>query len=764
MKTPPFRYQREGILFLVRPDQPHSLLADDAGLAKTYELIAATISCGYRPLYVTPASTVENVRDEILLHTHCTDDDIALITSESPQRRRRAIEALGDEQFRIVGYETLGVLHRDYPELYRRIQQGRDLCILDEAHTPENEDTRRGEAVRNIGIERRWFSTATPYRNGVAGMFWILNILDSDRFPNEQLFKEQFCQDLGGLYELNAQLHDIMLRRTKEDTVEYFEDPEAGGPSFADQLKDGRPRVPRQRIISPEEEGSFPLMSIQEQTILWMIVDFRGWAADYNERIAPYGEEINLDTINPLLKFQFIHKAIYEPEYIGLPPPESLYGELDNVVARVLANDQKPILWVQRHLTADTLNERYCQHGNLVLDGRTPARRRIELIKDYQYRPEVRILTANEEALGTGVTITAGHKAVMVQPSWTPTRWIQTLGRHQRVIGLNNLRFAKAYADTVVMIPHFSPELVNSIEDSDLREVIERGTLPAQTFQRIQGGRVVFQVVTEGYRDEAEFFRQFQRSLLASMGLVEPRRYDLTSGVRPSMQAMAAVAETLSPLWSAARGLPEAEEAITQLVAQARFHGDRVREIATVVAKHEILDPIALRFVSSVFELKNRAVREQLLQLAPWLLTNFERLRDDIVGIGEVDLEDGATNILRIFPTVFREHDLPSSARLDKMVLDVAALGRGPDARQLKRSLLFGMVAILGNRDALGLLEFGLSRPRTVRITGSSGENNLPARKAMPISRGFTSTAARCLSNKLWRVCRCLRGNGTQYA
>ncbi len=705
MKTPPFQYQKEGVRFLRMRDQ--ALLADEAGLAKTYQAVAAALCCNYKTLYITPTSTVTNVRDEILEHTHLTEDNIAIITSESPQKRREQIEALDDETFVIVGYETLAVIYRDSPELFQKLCKGIDLKILDEAHTPENIDTIRGEAVRALDIPNSWYLTATPYRSGIAGIFWILNSINPHEYPNEKLFNEQYCQNLGGLYQLHQNLQHIMLRRIKADTVSYFEDPEVK--PFSQQLEEIAPRVPQQRIIPPEEEGMFELMPAQEQTIMWMVSDFKGWATHYNENIAPQGEYIDIDTINPLLKFQFIHKAIYEPEYLGLPAPETLYRETDRSVINLLNEDKKGILWVQRHLTADTLSARYHQIGHLKLDGRIHPRERLELInRHFQEDPDCKILVANQAALSTGVTITAAHKAIMVQPTWTPSEWVQTLGRHQRVIGREKQRFAKMYADTVVLIPCYSDAILRSIDDPDLREIMERGTLPSQTFSRIQGGRVVFQVVTEGYRDEVEFQRQFQSSLLKSMGLVEHKQYDVTTGVKPQTRSMYKVAEILYPLWEANQGDDEVEAALTRLISQAKFHSDAVLSIAETIKHTETVDPAALQFISSIFELKNRAIREQLLEFAPWMLTHREEFNEVAGKITTLDAEESTASILKILPLMLTFRGTGDTPKIDSYLAEASRLNNSPESRDQRKKLLFGLIHLMKYPAAVDALEKAL--------------------------------------------------------
>ena len=697
MKSKPFNYQREGVRFLRMRDT--ALLADDAGLAKTYQLIAAAIAREERVLYITPAATVHNVKREILGRSYLTEDQVAVITSDSPTQRKRAIHALTEQKFVIIGYETLSVLHKRYKRDFAQLQKGIGLVIMDEAHTPENERTDRGGAVRALSIDKKWFATATPYRNGVEGLFWMLNALDPETFSNQKFFVQTYCRDLGGLHQLNRHLRRLMLRRTKDETVEYFSPP--GQQSFADQLAEGQPRVPRQRLLDPAEKGAFALSPEQEQTLLWMISDFRGWAAEYNERFAPHGEEIDLATLNPLLKFQIMHKAIYEPEEVGLQPSELMHQAIDDAVNQAINSDRKIILWVSRYANADFLGARYSKHGALILDGRTKPEDRVQLIEEFQNDPNVRILVGNELALGTGVTITAAHEALLVQPSWTPTRFIQTIGRHQRVIGLDNLKHAKEFAETAVLIPYFSDSALRGIDDPELAEILERGTLPAQTYQRLRGGLQLYRVVTDGYQDEEKFFREFQRSLLSSMGLVEgERRYDLTGGIKPSQKAMVEVAKVLAPVWKVSRDNREIQDALFQLVAQARFHQEGVMKVAKVISHQGVTDPRALRFISAIFEIKNRAVRNAILDLTPKVLerlsgTEFE-FRDE-----EIDIDDGAVNILRILPVVLSDSLSAHTAGLQEIIDESVALGSSPAERSTRRSLLFGLIPFMSQEASL---------------------------------------------------------------
>jgi hypothetical protein len=699
MRSAPFMYQREGVRFLRKRNL--ALLADEAGLAKTYQIVAAAIAREDRVLYVTPAATVHNVQKEILNRSKLEIKDVSVITSDSKVGRTRAIQGLKDPKFVIVGYETLSVLKKSYKDDFHRLQQGIQLVIMDEAHTPENARTDRGDAVRALSIPNKWFATATPYRNGVRGLFWMLNSLDPEGFPDERMFAQVFCETLSGLQQLHRRLRPLMLRRTKEETVEYFDSPESA--PFSTQLSSGQPRVPRQRLLAPEEKGAFALSPEQEQTILWMISDFRSWAADYNERYAPHGEEINLATINPLLKFQKIHEAIYEPEHVGLRPPDVMYQAVDHVVDQAVKAGRKIILWVARYATADFLGTRYQNLGTLVLDGRTKPEDRVRLIDEFQNNPNVRILVGNELALGTGVTITAAQEALLVQPSWTPTRFIQTLGRHQRVIGLENVRFAKEYADTAVLIPFFSDNFLRSIDDPELSEILGRGTLPAQTYQRLRGGLLLFRVVADGYQDEQDFFRDFQRSLLSSMGLVEGRSYDLTAGIKPSQKAMVEVAKALATVWKISRGDREIQDALFQLVAQARFHKEGVMKVAQVIAERAITDARALRFISAIFEIKNKSVRDAILELTPRVL---ERLQGHSLELddGEIDVDDGAANILRILPLVLSGCDGADTEGLREIIDESVHLGSSPRDRATRRALLFGLVPLISNEKALKTL------------------------------------------------------------
>lgn len=56
----------------------------------------------------------------------------------------------------------------------------------------------------------------------------------------------------------------------------------------------------------------------------------------------------------------------------------------------------------------------------LIITGKTPMNRRHEIVKDFQNNPRFRIILANIQAAGVGITLTKSSRPIFIEPSW---RW-----------------------------------------------------------------------------------------------------------------------------------------------------------------------------------------------------------------------------------------------------------------------------------------------------------------------------------------------------
>lgn len=696
-RTPAFNYEREGARFLAT--HPRAMLADDAGLGKTYQAAAAALALGIpRTLWLTPAPNRDNIRNEILGHFKLDPEDVIVVDSSSKKKREELINSLNGERFIITNYETLSALRRSDRELFATLTTGLGLLIADEGDVTDNPKTQIARAVKEVEAERVWYLTATPYQNTVERLPEILSRLDPQLFGDSRLTRQKYMQTAAGLTQLHLDTMDIILRRTKDETLEKFTDPAVE--SFESQLSGGRPRIPRFERLDPALY-TYLLSPAQERLIAWMTADFVGWAHEYNLSRAPHEERIDLTTINPLSKFSWIHKAIYQPELLGLPQAEGMIDAADRFVDQCISRGEKGIIWAWNTLLIDDLNERYRDLGSRKIDGTNTVQGRREAIAAIQEGDACQVAICNHRSGGKGLTLTGATSALVLQPPFAFPALYQLEGRHHRVIGKSNIRYAREAVYTGYATPKFSDGFLESLPDRVLAEILSRGTLVEQTLRRLEGGRILYKLVLEGYSDEKDLQRFMFRHLLDGLGLTRTERYDFTGGLTPSTKALLDVSKAYLPLWEQTRGDAELSTLLAAVINQGKFHSDEAIALAEILNSPQIdITPALLETVVEIFSIKSHPVRRNFLAALPEVVAKNAELfsqsegqesspRDrgliDLIPQFAAALSKGpvAPCLARVSSYLSTQRDTPEVRRqTEELLLAVHYLSPNPNAQQ----------------------------------------------------------------------------------
>ena len=623
VKTSPFPYQREGARFLATRNA--AILADDVGLGKTYQAAAAALAIdARRVLWVTTASSKENVRADLLEHFSLEDRDVQVITDRSVVERSKQIESLNGARFVITNYEALVALQARHKAQYTKLTKELDVLVIDESQRTDNEKSLRSVAVRSIAATYKWMLSATPYQNRIQNMWTTLNQLAPQRFPSKRAFQDLYTDNTKGLILLHEGLSDMMLRRTKAETIARFEDP--GSSSFEEQLNQRAPRVPVLRALDPELGGYVELSKDQETVIALMVADFRGWATHYNENHAVDGTEIDLNAISPLLKFHWIHVAIYQPELAGIASGNPVLERARRLAEERVAFGEKVILWAWNTPIIEDLSHTLGHLGAKRFDGTMSTADKADSRRSFQEDPSTKVLVANYQSGGVAQTFTAAHTAIIAQlPLVFPTL-LQVEGRHNRVIGLNNARHAKQFSNVVYVIPRFSPEFLNSLSAGKLKELLQAGTLAEQTFSRLTGSRVVYNFIMEGYGDPNELTHELRRSLLRSMGLSnEGPALDLGHNLRERKRTLLKISDAFLPVWDLAASDPTTEGLILRVIDSYRSYPRAAVALAEVFSRYKKAPTQDLELAISAVAIENKFLREALIRHLPLVMERAYR-------------------------------------------------------------------------------------------------------------------------------------------
>jgi len=645
-----FAYQREGARFLSTHDR--AILADEAGMGKSYQAIAAAETLGLRRiLWVTTASNKEAIREEIFTHSEVPLEQVHVVISGNPRERQAQIAGLNGERYRITNYETLRELREKDPSSYHRLTQDLDVVIVDEAQLTDNPEALRSQAVREISAPRRWLLTATPYQNRPENLFSLLNWLDPMKYSDAAAFSEFYLESPEGLRNLHRELSEYLLRRTRSEVLRYFEDPRRR--SFAEQLSDGLPRIPQKFRISPDQGGSYELSPAQAEAIAWMTGDFRSWAEGYNQSHPE--TPIDLEGVNSLQKFQFIHRAIYQPKALGIEGENPIYAHLDRMVERRMNQGQKIILWGWNTEVIDQLEERYGHLGLRRIDGAVVGDARDRARHDFQERSNVKILVANYQSGGVGLTLTAADAELFVQLPLSYPALYQAEGRNQRLIGMENLRHAKERVESEWLVPRFSQEFIDSIEEPELRSILSHGTLVEQTRQRLEGGERLYRLVMEGIGSEADFQQEFQAGLIRGMGLDRETGLGFDQARRQQTRRIAEAAQALLPLYERTEG--ETRERGLRLISAFQYMPGLARRYGQLFGELRQIRSQDLAALEAVFGIGNKTLRQNILGRLPELWRQLDR-RGEGLGVRGIDP-------LSVIGQIYRSEGLGNEAVID---------------------------------------------------------------------------------------------------
>uniref|UniRef100_A0A674E9X6 Chromodomain helicase DNA binding protein 7 n=1 Tax=Salmo trutta TaxID=8032 RepID=A0A674E9X6_SALTR len=223
-------YQLEGVNWLLFNwyNTRNCILADEMGLGKTIQSITFLYEIYLKGIHgpflvIAPLSTIPNWEREFRTWT-----ELNVIVYHGSQASRKTIQAYEmnyrDVQGRVIkgAYKfhavitTFEMILTDCPEL--RSVPWR-CVVIDEAHRLKNRNCKLLEGLKMMDMEHKVLLTGTPLQNTVEELFSLLNFLEPERFPSENIFMQEFgdLKTEEQVQKLQAILKPMMLRRLKED-------------------------------------------------------------------------------------------------------------------------------------------------------------------------------------------------------------------------------------------------------------------------------------------------------------------------------------------------------------------------------------------------------------------------------------------------------------------------------------------------------------------------------------------------------------------
>lgn len=235
-KTKPWgEFQVKGFNTLLERD--FLILADDAGLGKTYQVatsIEARLKKGElkRGLILCKASLIYNWRDEIHKHTHLKAEIMTGTVVKRLQKYTELRAYRDDWVFLVMSYETFRTDIGNLMQLDNQKQL--DFIVCDESHKVKNPQSRLGKAIHVIpSFKYRYVLTATPLPNNPLEAYNYLKLgkkinMNWYQFQNRYaIFGGYNNKEIIGyknIQELKELIQENMLRRRKKDKLKELPD------------------------------------------------------------------------------------------------------------------------------------------------------------------------------------------------------------------------------------------------------------------------------------------------------------------------------------------------------------------------------------------------------------------------------------------------------------------------------------------------------------------------------------------------------------
>ncbi len=399
----PFDHQKETAAFLTL--QQRAFCFNEQGTGKTASVIWAAdylmkMGVVKRALIVCPLSIMQSAwqADLFKFAVHRTVD----VAYGSADKRNKIVR--GSAEFIIVNYDGI-------PAIAESVAQGGfDLIVIDEANAYKNVQTKRWKLMRKLVTDDKWLwmLTGTPAAQSPVDAFGLGRLCVPNRCPRFfGDFRESVMQQFG-MYrweprpEAEKIVFDMLqpaIRFTKEQCLDL---PEV---TYMTRIA---AMTPEQRKYYKELKDEMLLETGGEE------VSAVNAAAKMNKLLQISGGAVYTDT-GTVIHFDVSERLRVVEEVIS----ESSHKVL------VFVPFRHTIELLAAHLTKAGIT-------NDVIHGDVPVRKRTEVFKQFQEKPDPRVLVIQPSSAAHGVTLTAANTVIWYAPVTSTETYLQANARINR--------------------------------------------------------------------------------------------------------------------------------------------------------------------------------------------------------------------------------------------------------------------------------------------------------------------------------------------
>lgn len=428
---PLYPYQWEGAKWLASRER--GLLGDEPGLGKTAQLVTACDLVKAKQILAIPPASVRAVWAREFQSFSMFGHDVTVFSSveQFQDGPRRGVNVINYDLL-VRGFEKTSFRFNKYMKKW--LEPIWDVTIADEAHCLKERESLRTRAVlENRAIhgrsDRLWLATGTPMPNHPGELWTILCAMGAtDLSYNE--FINRYCvvgtfgyskgQPQGAneetADELNKLLRTVMKRRYKALVM---------------------PQLPPIRV------DDFPLPSVNikvdqffeealadKATTMRKIKEQEEFVTEVWQRAIASGGKMSMLDMIRVLESVGPSVALYR-RWLGAVKATAVLPILEDE----LKNNayKKIVLFAHHKQVIQFLRAKLKRYNPQVIDGSSNARGRQTAVDEFQGNPAARVFIGQTLAAGTGITLTAAHEIMVIEPDWVPANNAQAIMRCHRI-------------------------------------------------------------------------------------------------------------------------------------------------------------------------------------------------------------------------------------------------------------------------------------------------------------------------------------------
>jgi SNF2 family DNA or RNA helicase len=402
-KLTPFAHQKETAAFLTLNKK--AFCFNEQGTGKTASVIWATdylmkLGLIKRVLVICPLSIMKSAWQQDLfkfaMHRSCS-------VAHGSSATRRKILAEGCE-FVIINFDGVEVIKDEIK------QSNFDMIVVDEASAYKNSQTNRWKTLKSIAdnVEWLWMLTGTPAAQSPVDAFGLAKLVAPDNVPR---YFGQFRDKV--MYKATQYIWrpksdaDQTVHKALQPAIRFEKDQCLDLPSVT--------YVEREAPLTKQQAQYYEILKKQ------MMLEADG------EQVT----SVNAATqLNKLL--QISGGAVYTDEKEVLEFDVS--NRLKIILEVIQESTHKVLVFVPFTHTIDLLHTFLDKNKvtNSIISGKVSLNKRSEIIKDFQEKPDPRVLVIQPQAASHGLTLTAANTIIWYAPVTSVETYLQANARIDR--------------------------------------------------------------------------------------------------------------------------------------------------------------------------------------------------------------------------------------------------------------------------------------------------------------------------------------------